>query len=220
MIRICQTANKSIEIDNSKHDSIGFATKITSISHQPPAGSANAQFDKTQFFLDTLLDGQHLAILAACVEQGKVGQSGRYLGIILASSLKTGGRIGQSSWSRISNMLTWAGSRFDMIKAYSAMCAVISGIHYVCGRPARRVKTTRSMKDDWGLSWILYRDGGARLVTSPQNCVSASVEYLKPELKVARKKILRRHKRSFFLGQMDSGQASAQWVIFRWLNKT
>ena len=51
MIRICQTANKSIEIDNSKHDSIGFATKITSISHQPPAGSANAQFDKTQFFL-------------------------------------------------------------------------------------------------------------------------------------------------------------------------
>ena len=54
MIRICQTANKSIEIDNSKHDSIGFATKITSISHQPPAGSANAQFDKTQFFLDTL----------------------------------------------------------------------------------------------------------------------------------------------------------------------
>ena len=54
MIRICQTPNKSIEIDNSKHDSIGFATKITSISHQPPAGSANAQFDKTQFFLDTL----------------------------------------------------------------------------------------------------------------------------------------------------------------------
>ena len=49
MIRICQTANKSIEIDNSKHDSIGFATKITSISHQPLAGSANAQFDKTQF---------------------------------------------------------------------------------------------------------------------------------------------------------------------------
>ena len=97
MIRIYQMANKSIEIDNSKHDSIGFATKITSISHQPPAGSANAQFDKTQFFLDTLLDGQHLAILAACVEQGKVGQSGRYLGIILASSLKTGGRIGQSS---------------------------------------------------------------------------------------------------------------------------
>ena len=54
MIRICQTANKNIEIDSSKHDSIGFATKITSISHQPPAGSANAQFDKTQFFLDTL----------------------------------------------------------------------------------------------------------------------------------------------------------------------
>ena len=54
MIRIYQMANKSIEIDNSKHDSIGFATKITSISHQPPAGSANAQFDKTQFFLDTL----------------------------------------------------------------------------------------------------------------------------------------------------------------------
>ena len=51
MIRICQTANKSIEIDNSKHDSTGFATKITSISHQPPAGSANAQFDKTQFFV-------------------------------------------------------------------------------------------------------------------------------------------------------------------------
>ena len=51
IIRICQTANKSIEIDNSKHDSIGFATKITSISHQPPAGSANAQFNKTQFFL-------------------------------------------------------------------------------------------------------------------------------------------------------------------------
>ena len=54
MIRICQTPNESIEIDNSKHDSTGFATKITSISHQPPSGSANAQFDKTQFFLDTL----------------------------------------------------------------------------------------------------------------------------------------------------------------------
>ena len=54
MICICQTPKKSIEIDNSKHDSTGFATKITSISHQPPAGSANAQFDKTQFFLDTL----------------------------------------------------------------------------------------------------------------------------------------------------------------------
>ena len=53
MIRICQTANKSTEIDNSKHDSIGFATKITSISHQPPAGSANTQFDKTQFFFET-----------------------------------------------------------------------------------------------------------------------------------------------------------------------
>ena len=50
MIRICQTPNKSIEIDNSKHDSTGFATKITSIPHQPPAGSANTQFDKTQFF--------------------------------------------------------------------------------------------------------------------------------------------------------------------------
>ena len=50
MIRICQTANKSIEIDNSKHDSIGFATKIPSNSQQPPAGSANAQFDKTHFF--------------------------------------------------------------------------------------------------------------------------------------------------------------------------
>ena len=33
-----------------------FASKITSISHQPPAGSANAQFEKTQFFLDTLDD--------------------------------------------------------------------------------------------------------------------------------------------------------------------
>ena len=54
MIRICQTPNKSIEIDNSKHDSTGFATKITSISHQLPAGYANAQFDKTHFFLDTL----------------------------------------------------------------------------------------------------------------------------------------------------------------------
>ena len=54
MICICQTPNKSIEIDNSKRDSTGFATKIASISHQPPAGSANAQFDKTQFFLDTL----------------------------------------------------------------------------------------------------------------------------------------------------------------------
>ena len=42
---------KSIEIDNSIYDSTGFATKIASISHQPPAGSANAQFDKTQFFL-------------------------------------------------------------------------------------------------------------------------------------------------------------------------
>ena len=51
MILICQTPNKSIEIDNSKRDSTGFATKITSISHQPPAGSANAQFNKTQFFL-------------------------------------------------------------------------------------------------------------------------------------------------------------------------
>ena len=50
MIRICPTPNKSIEIDNSTHDSTGLATKITSISHQPPAGSANAQFDKTQFF--------------------------------------------------------------------------------------------------------------------------------------------------------------------------
>ena len=39
MIRICQTPNKSIEIDNSDHDSTGFATKITSISQQPPAGS-------------------------------------------------------------------------------------------------------------------------------------------------------------------------------------
>ena len=29
MIRICQTANKSTEIDNSKHDSIGFATNIS-----------------------------------------------------------------------------------------------------------------------------------------------------------------------------------------------
>ena len=54
MIPICQTLNKRIEIDNSKHDSTGFATKITSISHQPPAGSANAQFDKSQFFWDTL----------------------------------------------------------------------------------------------------------------------------------------------------------------------
>ena len=71
MIGICKTFNKSNEIDNSKRDSTGFATKITSISHQPPAGSANAQFDKTQFFLDTLLDGQHLAILATCVEQGE-----------------------------------------------------------------------------------------------------------------------------------------------------
>ena len=50
MICICQTANKSIKIDNSKHDSIGFATKITSISHQPPAGSANAQSTKLSFF--------------------------------------------------------------------------------------------------------------------------------------------------------------------------
>ena len=54
MLRVCQTPKKSIEIDNSKHDSTGFATKIRSISHQPPAGSANVQFDKTEFFLDTL----------------------------------------------------------------------------------------------------------------------------------------------------------------------
>ena len=27
-----------------------FAEKITSISHQPPAGSANTQFGKTHFF--------------------------------------------------------------------------------------------------------------------------------------------------------------------------
>ena len=51
MICICQTPKKGIEIDNSKHDSTGFATKMTSISHQPPAGSANALFGKTQFFL-------------------------------------------------------------------------------------------------------------------------------------------------------------------------
>ena len=30
---------------------------------------------KLSFFLDTLLDGQHLAILAACVEQGE-GRTG------------------------------------------------------------------------------------------------------------------------------------------------
>ena len=28
-----------------------FAEKVTSISHQPPEGSANDQFGKTQFFL-------------------------------------------------------------------------------------------------------------------------------------------------------------------------
>ena len=61
MIPICQTLNKRIEIDNSKHDSTGFATKITSISHQPPAGSANAQFDKTQFFLrHPVGEGKHV----------------------------------------------------------------------------------------------------------------------------------------------------------------
>ena len=31
-----------------------FAKKITSVSHQPPAECANAQFDKTQFFFETL----------------------------------------------------------------------------------------------------------------------------------------------------------------------
>ena len=34
--------------------SIRFAEKVTSITHQPPDGSANDQFGKTQFFLDTL----------------------------------------------------------------------------------------------------------------------------------------------------------------------
>ena len=42
--------NKSIEIADSKHDTTGFATKIMNISPQLLAGTANAEFGKTQFF--------------------------------------------------------------------------------------------------------------------------------------------------------------------------
>ena len=52
MIRICQTPNKSIEIDNSKHDSTGFAKYVFLTNRQQDLQMLNST--KLSFFWDTL----------------------------------------------------------------------------------------------------------------------------------------------------------------------
>ena len=103
MIPICQTLNKRIEIDNSKHDSTGFATKITSISHQPPEGSANAQFDKTQFFLrHPVVIDENSSISTACTQcqkYCKVWKAGQKSCKLWASQ-KSAWKASQKSYSR------------------------------------------------------------------------------------------------------------------------